>query len=262
MANVDSQLVKELAVLEAGRYSQWTINAPQSLDAGLDGPPGDLTDGTSLLKSVNGGSINCKCRVQLRRDPRVRTTVIEITNLVVSSTWTVTVDAVPANFAAWPADTALDIMNGLKAAIDVLYLTMRVAAEVKDIVGGPYLILTGIDPTTSDPAIIGRDYTISTGATGGSVLANYPEATTADVRIWLLEPNGTTEGTYDSTAEVTYELTQYPWSVAEDETFTITSNWAYNFKSAQYEKAYIEIVSTDGYNLLTAIGPSILEGVI
>jgi len=215
-----------LMVLAQGRHPEWVEQSTINI-GGEPGPPSGGSAGVSLGVTPDGYyAVVTLLRVQLRRVPSVRRTDIEIGTFDAATTYTVTVNG---------NDYTSDGEADEAAAYDELKTNID---------GGSEPGMTVTDGTTY-LRLEADDYTCSVSAAGGTGTISITDVEASEVTFSVhLYPVDQTELTDDD-----------QWDESGGLEFTITKNWQDRAITSGNSRAFIEIKSTNGNNVVPAVGP-------
>lgn len=204
--------LREIAVKNAGD------EATQELQAAFD------SGGTSGVPSEDDGvdisaSYLPLWGILLNRSPGKTTKYLRIDALVDSDTFTITLDGSPTNVSPDPGASELETLADIAEAIDAIS-------------GYTAFVETQPDGSTHE-VVIQKDsaFTLAFSASSSTV-SNYAEATSVDFKIWARLKH-TTGDVFKFWGEV-------------NPTTTITANALDRLIARSVDRAYIEIISTDG----------------
>lgn len=106
---ISSERIKQLSVNNTGVGPDWTLQTGTQT-----GAPLIPTQGVALPDDT----VNAKVVVKLRENPSAFTSLVTVTDAQGSGTYTVTINGMDFVYTATGGETATDILDGLKAAID------------------------------------------------------------------------------------------------------------------------------------------------
>lgn len=204
-----------LAILSGARSPQWEAQLGHDGTAGTDADsyPSSAGAGVDLVNSVQA-----LVSVEMRAAAHRRRSVISVTTLDLTATYTVTINVTGCAAAGPFAD--------LDALLTALALAINTALN-------PTYTATA-DLTANTITVIGpnEDYTITMSATGTGVLAIEADPTTATMRIWAKCRSSSAPST---------------WLLIADQEFALTSaGWLDRLDVAGLDRIYVEVADVDG----------------
>lgn len=228
----DYKTIKELSVLSQGRNPDF-YDAEKVLSGSLPGPPSSASDGAGLKDAVLALIV-----IARRLDPSKRQADITVDTVDDTATYTVTIDGTAHDYAASAGDGELEIITGLKDAINAGSKPVVATLEDADDDGTDDTLHVEGDPSKTGGS---DDYTISVSATGSGALSLEADATTYSAKLHFMAED----------IEV--------WAVPDNATKTDhQENWIARPEVGGLSRADIEITATDG-RLYTYVGPCVLE---
>lgn len=199
--------LKSASYKALGLHPNWAAEVVYTESDTLPGPPTAASDGVDVSDAVVA-----QMRVKLREDPSAQKAWVEVTSVVNSTLYRITIDSVNYDYTSDASATEQEILDGLEAALPGAPVMVTQAS----IGGTNMLVLTATSTST---------FTIAVSAE----LGHDVEATSATFTVWLRS------------------RVQTEHDVAEGyETVTKTNNWTQRIECGGYDRLFIEPIVKDG----------------